>query len=152
MAVSPEYKAFVEELFDVVFPVRVRAMFGGAGIYASEVMFGLIAGERIYLKVDDVTRADFAAEGSGPFVWVTEEGVEVPFTYYELPDRLYDEPGELKAWAMKALDVALRAKKKPGRPTAKSGAKRAKTTKPKPRALTNRTRPKAKPRKRKAIK
>lgn len=144
MAVSPKYKTFVEELFDPAFPVRIRAMFGGAGIYSGDVMFGLIANERVYLKADDLTRADFAAEGSGPFVWVAPDGVEVPFTYYELPDRLYDEPDEIRAWAMKALDVALRtrkkpAKKKPAKSRLTRGAKKAK-----PRALICRSKPKTK--------
>jgi len=136
MAVSVEYKTFVEDLFEAVFPVRIRAMFGGAGIYSGDVMFGLIANERVYLKADDLTRADFAAEGSEPFVWVAPDGVEIPFTYYELPDRLYDEPDEIKAWAMKALDVAIRTRKKP---TMKKPAKKAK-----PRGLANRSKPKTK--------
>lgn len=147
MAVSPEYRAFVEELFEPAFPVRIRAMFGGAGIYSGEVMFGLIAGERVYLKADDATRADFAAEGSGPFVWVTDEGVEVPFTYYELPDRLYDEPDELKSWAMKALDAALRTRQRAKKRPAKS--KPAGRARAKPRALANGAKPKAQAAKRK---
>ncbi|MFZ1990627.1 MAG: TfoX/Sxy family protein, partial [Alphaproteobacteria bacterium] len=50
MALSPEYSAFVEELFAFAFPVRIRRMFGGAGIFWDEVMIGLISDERIYLK------------------------------------------------------------------------------------------------------
>jgi DNA transformation protein len=135
VAVSPAYRAFVQELFEPVLPVRIRPMFGGAGIYSGDLMFGLIADERIYLKVDDTNRADFEAEHCGPFVYRAPDGKEMPMGYYAAPDRLYDEPEELKAWAMKALDVALRAhsgkraksKKAPGAPRVG-----------KPRALTNR--------------
>ena len=108
VALSPEYRAFVEELFEPVFPVRIRAMFGGAGIYSGDVMFGLIADERVYLKVDDETRGAFEAEGSGPFVYAAPDGKHMAMGYFALPERLYDEPDEIKAWAMKALDVAMR--------------------------------------------
>jgi DNA transformation protein len=30
-------------------------------------------------------------------------------SYYEIPDRLYDDPDELAAWARKACNVALQA-------------------------------------------
>lgn len=111
MAVSAEYRTFVEELFEQTFPIRIRPMFGGAGIYADDVMFGLIADERVYLKADDATRGEFAAEGCGPFIYVAPDGKEMPMGYFALPERLYDEPDEIKAWAMKAVDAALRAKK-----------------------------------------
>lgn len=131
MAVSPEYRAFVEELFETALPISIRAMFGGAGIYSGDVMFGLIADERVYLKADDGNRADFEAEGCGPFVFVTREGEEMPMSYFALPERLYDEPEEIRSWALKALDAALRGKSaKPGK--RKSAGK--------PRALTNTTR------------
>jgi DNA transformation protein len=132
MAVSLEYKAFVEELFEPVMPVRIRAMFGGAGIYSGDVMFGLVADERVYLKADDLTREDFAAEGCGPFVWVAPDGKEMAMSYYALPDRLYDDTDELRAWALKALDVALRAKS--AKPKTKARGARGSA---KPRALTN---------------
>lgn len=133
MAISAEYRAFVEELFEPAFPVRIRAMFGGAGVYTDDVMFAIIADERVYLKADDVTRPGFEAEGCGPFVYTGPDGKEMAMSYYALPDRLYDEPGEIREWALKALDAALRSRsaKKPKT----KGAKQ-----PKPKALTNRKR------------
>ncbi len=112
MAVSEDYKAFVADLFEPVGPVRIRAMFGGAGIYADlaegPVMFGLIAFETVYLKVDDGNRADFEAAGMEPFVYESPAGKKGVMSYYQLPDDLYDDPAELKIWAQKALDAALR--------------------------------------------
>src|SRR5262249_40630565 len=131
MAVSAEYRAFIEDLFEPVFPVRIKAMFGGAGIYAGDIMFAIIADERVYLKADDSTKPDFEAEGSGPFVYVGGDGKKMAMSYYALPERLYDEPDEIKAWALKAVDVALRTRN--GKRKAKTGGREAK-----PRALTNR--------------
>ncbi len=135
MAVSPEYRAFVEELFESVFPVHIRAMFGGAGIYSGDLMFGLIADERVYLKTDELNRPDFDAEGSPPFSYVTREGEHLSMSYYALPERLYDDPEELRVWAMKALDAALRGKSGKTKKPKKAGVKKGK-----PRALTNKPR------------
>lgn len=110
MALSAEYAAFVEELFAAAFPVRIKRMFGGAGIFWDELMIGLVSDERIYLKADDTTKADFEAEGAKPFVFTQKSGDIVAMSYLELPERLYDEPDELRAWALKARDVAVRSK------------------------------------------
>ena len=110
MALSAEYAVFVEELFAAAFPIRIKRMFGGAGIFWDEVMIGLISDERIYLKADASTKADFEAEGSRPFVFTQKSGDIVAMSYLELPERLYDEPDEMRNWALSARAVALRAK------------------------------------------
>lgn len=110
MAVSTEYKDFVSEQLEPLGPVRIRNMFGGAGVYLDDLMFGLIAGETLFFKVDDRSRADYEAEEMGPFVYEPPSGKSVAMSYYELPERLYDDADELVAWARKALDAALAAK------------------------------------------
>jgi DNA transformation protein len=98
----------IADLFRVFGPVRVRRMFGGAGIYADEVMFGLIADDALYLKADPETSRAFAAEGEGPFVY-GGKGKPVTMSYWRVPTRLYDEPDELARWAKVALAVAKNA-------------------------------------------
>jgi len=115
MAVSEEYKAFVVDLFSGLGPVRIRAMFGGAGIYADlpdgPLMFGLIADETVYLKTDDQNRSLFEAEGCEPFVYEAPGGKRGVMSYHRLPEALYDDPEELIHWARGALDCAIRNKK-----------------------------------------
>ncbi len=124
MSVSPEYSEFVCELFQCVGAVSVRKMFGGGGIYTSGVMFGLIANETVYLKTGEANVQDFEAEGSGPFIFEMKNGRSGTMSYYELPERLYDDPDDLKEWAMKALSIALEsAKKKKPKKKAKSKTK-----------------------------
>ncbi len=114
MAVSAEYCAFVLELLEPLGGVSLRRMFGGAGLFCHGVMFGLIAGERLYLKSGDGNRADFEDAGCGPFTYATKNGEQGIMSYYEAPDSLFDEPDEMLDWARKALDEALRASvKKP---------------------------------------
>ena len=99
----------ISELFAAFGRVDVRTMFGGAGIYADGVMFGLVVDELIYLKTDEHTAARFEREGCGPFTYDTKRGERSLKSYWRMPDRLYDEPEELANWAKAALDAARRA-------------------------------------------
>lgn len=128
MAVSSEYKAFVAEQLEPLGPVRIRNMFGGAGVYFDDLMFGLIAGETLFFKVDERNRGDFEGEEMGPFVYEPPSGKSVAMSYYELPERLYDEPEELILWARRALDAALAAKaSKPAKPKKSARKKTARS-------------------------
>jgi DNA transformation protein len=107
MAVSPEYKEFIVEQLERLGPVKMRGMFGGAGVYLDDLMFGVIFDETLYFKVDDRNRSDYEAEDKGPFTFEMTDGSIGHLHYYEVPERLYDEPDELVQWARKALDVMM---------------------------------------------
>jgi DNA transformation protein len=100
------FHAFVEELFAGLGPVRIRRMFGGAGIYAGDVMFGLIDDEIIYLKTDEAMKADLAAEGSVAWVYSRATGSWEDSSYWRLPEAALDDPDEAADWARRALAVA----------------------------------------------
>jgi DNA transformation protein len=100
------FHTFAEELFAGFGPVRIKRMFGGAGIYAGEVMFGLIDDETIYLKADDALKAELAAQGSVGWVYSRAPGKWEETSYWRLPESALDDPDEAAAWARKALAVA----------------------------------------------
>ncbi|MGQ0533696.1 MAG: TfoX/Sxy family protein [Caulobacteraceae bacterium] len=115
---ADSFHDFVKELFAGVGPVQVKRMFGGAGVYADGLMFGLLADDAIYLKVDEALKVELVAEGSGPFVWTPgtglHKGEQIEFGYWRLPDAALDDPDEAAAWGRKALAVAkTKAKAKP---------------------------------------
>jgi DNA transformation protein and related proteins len=101
---------FIRELFAEFGEVSIKRMFGGQGLYAGSLMFGLVADAVIYLKADETTSPAYAAENCAPFGFETKHGRRVLTSYWRLPDRLYDEPAELAQWARSALAVA-KAKK-----------------------------------------
>ncbi len=80
-------------------------MFGGAGLYREGIMFGLIADDRAYLRVDDSNRASFEDAGSEPF---HPYGAKATMPYYEVPVDVLEDSGDLCAWAHKALAAAVR--------------------------------------------
>ena len=127
MPVSADYQAFVLEQLGQVTPVRSRRMFGGLGVYAGDLFFALVDDDRLYFKVDDVTRADFVAAGSGPFRPYGEGGEEM--SYYEVPADALEDVDVLRGWVRKAIEVA-------GRAAARRGVRKAappKSGSPRPR-------------------
>ena len=84
-------------------------MFGGYGLYYDGLMFGLIADDVLYFKVDDENRQDYIEAGSGPF---TYEGKSRPveMSYYRVPDAWMDDPGSIAGWAERAHQAAQRSR------------------------------------------
>lgn len=118
MAVSQDFIDHVQELLGGLGALRVKRMFGAAGIYAGELFFGVIDDETLYLKVDDQIALEFEAAGSKPAVLNTKDG-PMTLRFWSLPDEAADDPEAAQRWARLALDAALRAKKP------KKGAARA---------------------------
>ena len=97
------------ELFSVYGPVNVRRMFGGAGVFADGLMIALVVEGVIFLKADERTIPDFEREGLRPFSYETKAGTRTLTSYWRMPERLYDDPEELAAWARRALESARRS-------------------------------------------
>jgi DNA transformation protein len=98
----------VRELFAAFGAVTVRRMFGGAGIYAGETMFALMHDGVIFLKADAHNAPAFERESLAPFSYTAKGGKRAVMSYRRMPDRLYDDPDELAAWAGEALAAARR--------------------------------------------
>ena len=113
-----------DDLFAPFGRIVVRRMFGGEGLFRDGLMFGLVFDERIFLKTSEETRQRFIAEGCGPFTYQMKKGEGILTSYYELPDRLYDDPEDLADWARDAFAVARQS------PTAKKKQGKAASVKP----------------------
>jgi len=110
MASSTEFRDHVLGLLLPMGPVRARGMFGGFGIFMDDVMFALIAGDTLFLKIDSGNKDDFRNAGSRPF---TYEGKKRPveMSYYSAPEGTMEDAAKLLPWAESALAAAKRAKK-----------------------------------------
>ena len=113
----------IRELFAAFGTVTVRRLFGGAGIYAEEAMFALVHDGVIYLKVDVRNAPAFEREDLAPFTYATKGGKRGVMSYRRMPDRLYDDPDELAAWAREALAAARRGRRSqsPAKPAKRKG-------------------------------
>lgn len=105
MSLSPGFKEFLEERFAGFGPVTIRRMFGGAGVFLHGRMFALVADDTLYFKAGPGNEADFDAEDL-PAITYEARGRTVTLSYRQAPERVYDDPDELVAWARKALEAA----------------------------------------------
>jgi DNA transformation protein and related proteins len=113
-----EFTDYLPELFAGFGAVTLRRMFGGHGVYKDGLMFGLIASDQLYLKVDDQNRSAFTELGLGPFVYV-KDGKSMAMSYFAAPAAIFDDPDEAAVWARSSFEAALRAsasRRGPGRP------------------------------------
>jgi len=110
MAVSDEFVDYVVDQLSNWAEVSVRRMFGGAGLYRDGRMFGLIADDVAYLKVDDSNRDDFLRAGSAPFEPYPEKIKTKIRTYFEIPAEVLEDPEELARWAERSWNVARKKK------------------------------------------
>ena len=108
MRVTDGFRAFVLEQLAGVKSVQPRAMFGGVGLYADEVFFGILAADTLYLKVDDSNRGQYDAAGMTAFRPYADRPMTM--SYYQVPAAVIEDGDELAAWARASIRVAARAK------------------------------------------
>jgi DNA transformation protein and related proteins len=124
---------FLIDLFADFGPVTIRRMFSGFGISADGVNFALALRGGLFLRADEQTVPLFQAEGSEPFQYQTRAKTVTVGSYWQLPERLYDDPEELTGWARAALAAAQRAAlRKP--PKVRKAAKKVARKAPRKRA------------------
>ena len=115
-----------DDLFAEFGPIQIRRFFGGEGIYAGDIMIGMVFDDMIYFTTDTATRTAFLAESCKPFTFLKRStGETVETHWYSAPDRLYDDPEELAQWARLALGVASTSET-----TRKKQAKRVRASAP----------------------
>ncbi|MGH8178407.1 MAG: TfoX/Sxy family protein [Steroidobacter sp.] len=112
MAVSADYVAYVIDQLAPFARVRSRRMFGGVGLYADDVFFGLIAEDTLYFKVDESNRTDYLSRGCAPFRPFADDPDTYSMSYFEAPADVLEDPDELKLWARKAAAAAVKAQAK----------------------------------------
>ena len=86
-------------------------MFGGVGLYAEDVFFGILAADVLFFKVDDTNRREYETAGSSPFKPYADRAMTMP--YYNVPVAVLEDAMALGQWAARAVKVAKAAK--PGR-------------------------------------
>ena len=106
------FHTYVEDLFANLGRIRIRKMFGGAGVYSGEDMFALIDKDQVYVKSDDALKESLQSEGGSPFEWTNPStGKTIKMSYVSLPVNALDDRDEASAWGRKALDVAVQARR-----------------------------------------
>ena len=108
MRVSASFRDFVLDQLAGVDGLRARAMFGGVGLYAEDVFFGILAADVLFFKVGDTNRREYEDAGSSPFKPYADRAMTMP--YYNVPIAVLEDAVELGEWAARAVAVAKAAK------------------------------------------
>ncbi|MFE0754381.1 TfoX/Sxy family protein [Inquilinus sp. NPDC058860] len=116
MAASDGFIEFLRDQFALLGPIATRRMFGVTGLFCEGVMFGVMAEDALYLRVDDHNRAAFREAKAYPPLSYEKQGRTIDLSFWRVPDRLFDEPDELIGWARAGLAAAHRVAATGSRP------------------------------------
>jgi DNA transformation protein len=117
MVASAAFAEFLKEQLAPIGPVTLRCMFGKTGVFCEGVMLGMVTNNTLYFRVDDRNRETFAEASAFAPLSYRKQDHTIDLSFWRVPERLYDEPQELIAWAQAALAAAHRvATKRADRP------------------------------------
>ena len=129
---SSDLIEYLREVLSPLGPVRSKRMFGGVGIYISDLFCVIIVDDCLYFKADLENVLEFTAAHCPPFTY-KKEGIAYQMQYYRVPDAAMDDAQEMRQWAKLGMAAALRktakpkakvkAKTKKGSPTAPKNAR-----------------------------
>ena len=127
MVASDAFGEFLREQLAPLGRVTMRRMFGKTGVFCDGLMFGMVAEETLYFRVDDQSRPSFKEVESFPPLSYEKNGRTIDLSFLRAPERLIDEPDELVIWAEEALATARRVatKRQRSAPVRKSTPKTA---------------------------
>jgi DNA transformation protein len=107
LTVGDAFRSYVLDQFVELGEVVPKAMFGGVGLYHAGVFFGILASDRLYLRVDAQSLPSYRAARSKPFTPFRDRPGSKK--YYEVPLDVLESPIELAAWARRSIEAARRA-------------------------------------------
>lgn len=105
MTVSDSYRDYVLDQLRSSGDTVARKMFGGIGLFRNGLMFGLIADDVLYFKVDGTNRDDYQRAGMEPFRPFEKS---ITMSYYQVPLEVVEDPETLKVWAEESFAIAQR--------------------------------------------
>jgi len=108
MVASASFAEFLREQLAALGHITMRRMFGKTGVFCDGLMFGMVADDTLYFRVDDDNREAFKEASCFPPLNYGKNGRTIDLSFWRAPERLFDEPDELVTWARTALAAARR--------------------------------------------
>ena len=93
------FRDFVLEQLSALEGLRCKRMFGGHGLYAGEIFFGIVSDGRLYFKTHTDTLPDYLAFHTAVFAPSEKQILKI---YREVPVDILEDSALLAAWAQKA--------------------------------------------------
>ena len=115
MVASDSFAEFLREQLAPLGRITLRRMFGKTGVFCGDLMLAMVRDNTLYFRVDDDNRVAFREAEAFPPLNYEKKGGSIDLSFWRAPERLFDEPDELVAWARAALAAAGRVAAKRGR-------------------------------------
>jgi DNA transformation protein len=106
--VQPQYLAYVLEQLERLGSLRPNRMFGGVGLYADGLFFGLIDDDTLFFKTGERNIAAFRERNMPRFMPFPEK-TNLALGYHQVPADVIEDAETLVSWAREAVAVALAA-------------------------------------------
>jgi DNA transformation protein len=108
MVASDSFAEFLREQLAPLGHITTRRMFGKTGVFCDRLMLAMVTDNMLYFRVDEHNREDFREAAVFPPLNYRKQGSTIDLAFWRAPERLFDEPDELIAWARIALEAASR--------------------------------------------
>lgn len=106
-----EFAAYIKDLLEPLGADKMRAMFGGYGVYKNGLMVALIAENELYFKAGVDEAKIFERLGSEPFTY--DSGTKkVKMSYFKVMQEVIEDDERLEQWFNLAYGAAVRARKR----------------------------------------
>jgi DNA transformation protein len=129
MVASDGFAEFLREQLSPLGSITTRRMFGKTGVFCDGLMLGMVRDNTLYFRVDDRNRETFREAAAFPPLNYAKKGGLIDLAFWRAPERLFDEPDELLAWARAALAAAGRVAAKRDRVTRRAPSQSSKMRK-----------------------
>lgn len=110
MAQSDFQEYVVHDALADIDGITSRAMFGGYGLYKDGIIFGIIADDELYLKVDETNQKEYESFGSHPFVYERGNHAKTTMSYWVVPETILENRERIERLVMSSF--AINKKKK----------------------------------------
>ncbi|MDM0040505.1 TfoX/Sxy family protein [Variovorax sp. J22G21] len=107
-----EFVQSLHEVFERLGRIEAKRMFGGHGVYHEGRMFGLVAGDTLYLKADAQSVAHFDRLRLPAFEY-NRNGKMMQMSYRQAPAEVFEDRDEAAVWGRRAWEAAMRSGQPP---------------------------------------
>jgi len=103
MTASTDYLDFILDQLSSWKTIHPKRMFGVIGLYVDGHMFGIVAKEVVFFKVDDSNIANYRAADSQVLKLFKNNSVVASF--YEVPIAVLEDVDQFTVWAEASLNI-----------------------------------------------
>lgn len=104
------HEFIMQDLLHRIPGISSRSMFGGYGIYKDGFIFGLIADDELYFKVDELNKAAYEKAGSEPFMYQRGSHPKTAMPYWKVPADVMEDRELIAIWVDKSVAASRRSK------------------------------------------